>query len=129
MLTIVTKSAATILVAASVASLATVASAAPMANSLAMTNAVPGNVEAVRWRGGWGWPLGAFAAGAVIGGALAAPYYYGPGYYPGPYYPGPAYVEGGPPDDGVAYCMRRYRSYDPASGTFLGNDGNRHPCP
>ena len=25
-------------------------------------------------------------------------------------------------------CARRYRSYDPASGTFLGHDGNRHPC-
>jgi len=25
--------------------------------------------------------------------------------------------------------MQRYRSYDPNSGTFLGNDGNRHPCP
>jgi hypothetical protein len=29
----------------------------------------------------------------------------------------------------VAYCMQRYRSYDPDSGTFLGNDGLRHPCP
>jgi hypothetical protein len=28
-----------------------------------------------------------------------------------------------------AYCMQRYRSYDPASGTFLGYDGFRHPCP
>ena len=28
-----------------------------------------------------------------------------------------------------AYCMQRYRSYDPASGTFLGYDGIRHPCP
>jgi hypothetical protein len=25
--------------------------------------------------------------------------------------------------------MQRYRSYDPGSGTFLGNDGLRHPCP
>ena len=32
-------------------------------------------------------------------------------------------------DDAVAYCMQRYRSYDPASGTYLGNDGQRHPCP
>ena len=29
---------------------------------------------------------------------------------------------------GVAGCKARYRSYDPASGTFLGNDGLRHPC-
>jgi hypothetical protein len=25
-------------------------------------------------------------------------------------------------------CAQRYRSYDPASRTFLGYDGNRHPC-
>ncbi len=29
----------------------------------------------------------------------------------------------------VAYCERRYRSYDAASGTYLGYDGRRHPCP
>jgi hypothetical protein len=29
----------------------------------------------------------------------------------------------------VAYCMRRFRSYDPRSGTYLGNDGYRHACP
>ncbi|HTQ81830.1 MAG TPA: BA14K family protein [Pseudolabrys sp.] len=29
----------------------------------------------------------------------------------------------------MAWCARRYRSYDPASGTFLGLDGYRHPCP
>jgi BA14K-like protein len=27
-----------------------------------------------------------------------------------------------------ASCAQRYRSYDPASGTFLGYDGRRHPC-
>ena len=31
--------------------------------------------------------------------------------------------------DEVAYCARRYHSYDPASGTYLGNDGFRHYCP
>jgi hypothetical protein len=25
-------------------------------------------------------------------------------------------------------CAQRYRSYDPASGTFLGRDGARHSC-
>lgn len=29
----------------------------------------------------------------------------------------------------VDYCMRRYRSYDPGSGTYVGFDGRRHPCP
>jgi hypothetical protein len=27
-----------------------------------------------------------------------------------------------------AYCAQRYKSYDPASGTYLGYDGLRHPC-
>jgi len=127
---IVRTTAATILIAASVASLVTAASAAPIADGLAIKNATTANIETVRWRGGWGWGLGAFAAGAVIGGALAAPYYYGPGYYdPGPYYPAPAYYPPPPAGDAVAFCARRYRSYDPASGTFLGNDGLRHPCP
>lgn len=30
---------------------------------------------------------------------------------------------------GGEYCMQRYRSYDPESMTFLGNDGRRHRCP
>jgi len=90
------------------------------------------------WRGGYyrrGWGPGiglGIAGGALLGGALAAPYYYG-GYYGGaPYYDdgyyggaAPAYSGGG----GVAYCMQRYRSYDAVSGTFLGYDGLRHPCP
>lgn len=126
----VRKSAATILIAASLASLAVGASAAPVTDALAIKRATPGNVENVRW---WGWPLGAFAAGAVIGGALAArPYYYDPYYYPAPAYypPPPGYYPGpGAAGDPVAYCMHRFRSYDPGSGTYLGNDGARHPCP
>jgi hypothetical protein len=34
-----------------------------------------------------------------------------------------------PGGDDVGYCMQTYRSYDPRSGTYLGNDGFRHPCP
>jgi hypothetical protein len=29
----------------------------------------------------------------------------------------------------VQYCMQRFRSYDPNSGTYLGLDGRRHSCP
>ena len=29
----------------------------------------------------------------------------------------------------VDYCAQRYRSFDPATGTYLGFDGQRHPCP
>jgi len=124
----VRKSAATILITASLASLAVGASAAPVTDALAIKRVAPENVEAVRWWG-WGWPVGAFAAGAVIGGALAArPYYYDPYYYPAPaYYPPPGYYPA--PGDPIAYCRQRFRSYDPSTGTYLGTDGARHPCP
>jgi BA14K-like protein len=133
-----------ILLAATVASIPGVASAAPV-NGPAIRNAAPSHVETVQFRR-WGPAVGAgIVAGAIVGGMLASPYgpygpygpYYGPGPYyvgPGPYYPAP-YVAGpvvrpGPVySDAVAYCMRRYRSYDPRSGTFLGYDGLRHPCP
>lgn len=36
------------------------------------------------------------------------------------------YVVGDP--NWIAYCSSRYRSFDPASGTYLGFDGNRHYC-
>jgi hypothetical protein len=55
------------------------------------------------------------ATGAIIGGAIAqqqrAPVYVAPNH------------------SSVAYCSQRFRSYDPASGTYLGYDGLRHPCP
>ena len=40
------------------------------------------------------------------------------------YYEAPAAM-----DDDIAYCARRYRSYDPVSQTYMGYDGLRHPCP
>lgn len=33
------------------------------------------------------------------------------------------------PQRSVEYCIRRYRSYDPYSRTYLGYDGYRHRCP
>jgi hypothetical protein len=89
-------------------------------------------------RGGGGAVVPGLIAGAVIGGALASGGYYGgpgyyasgPGYYDDQYDDGPVAVApqaGG--DDSVGYCMQTYRSYDPRSGTYLGNDGYRHPCP
>ena len=51
--------------------------------------------------------------------SAAGPRYYGP----------PRVAYGPPPGDAVAYCMQQYRSYDPRSGTYLGYDGFRHPCP
>ncbi|PIK73048.1 BA14K family protein [Methylobacterium frigidaeris] len=29
----------------------------------------------------------------------------------------------------MSYCTQRFRSYDRATGTYLGNDGKRHHCP
>ena len=89
-----------------------------------------------RHHGGFGAGVAAGIAGAAIGNAFASQYYDG-GYYDA----GPAYYDGGYYDDGAvavvpdaggdstAYCMQRYRSYDPQSGTYLGFDGLRHPCP
>lgn len=31
--------------------------------------------------------------------------------------------------DAVAYCARRFRSYNPNTGTYTGYDGLQHPCP
>jgi BA14K-like protein len=89
--------------------------------------------------GNFGPGIAAGVAGAVIGGALASQYYDG-GYYDSgqAYYDGGYYDDGGGAvavvpapggDDSVSYCMQRFRSYDPQSGTYLGNDGYRHPCP
>jgi hypothetical protein len=96
--------------------------------------------------GGGGYPhrgngfIPGAVAGAVIGGAIASqgygyggPAYYDPGYAvdPGYYDDGSGVVAVAPQgdDDSVAYCMQTYRSYDPRSGTYMGNDGYRHPCP
>ena len=122
------------------------AGAAPMSSPLGLQNAASSPVETVqyRWRrGGW---VGPAVAGAIIGGAIigatrpygygygygaydnsyayAPGYAYGPGYRRG-YVVGPAYAAG----DDIAYCQQRFRSYDVASGTYLGYDGMRHPCP
>jgi hypothetical protein len=58
--------------------------------------------------GGAGAAVAAGIAGLAIGGALAAQ---------------------AQSQNAVAYCQQRFRSYDPASGTYLGYDGYRHPCP
>jgi hypothetical protein len=68
--------------------------------------------------------IGGLAAGAIIGGAIASQQAQA---MPGTVYVQPGYAQ--PGSDAVAYCMQRYRSYDPQSGTFLGYDGMRHACP
>ena len=123
---------ATALLAMSVAPVANVASAMPVSKSVTVDNSATTNIQTVQYhhRGGHGHYRGDGAGvaagligGMILGGMLAGPRYYD--YAPGPYY-GPGYYGGGDP---VGYCMRRFRSYDPGSGTYVGYDGYRHPCP
>jgi hypothetical protein len=105
------------------------AAAAPLAVNAGIGKTAS-NIETVRWRHGHGWRhhgwrhhhrgwrhgyyrngpavLGGLAAGAIIGGAIA---------------------NSQARADDNAYCSQRFKSYDPASGTYLGYDGYRHPCP
>jgi hypothetical protein len=75
------------------------------------------------WDNGWNdhrgfWP-GDVAAGAVgTAGAIAGAPLRG-------YRNGDSYAN---MDESSSYCAQRYRSYDPASGTYLGRDGRRHSC-
>jgi hypothetical protein len=79
-----------------------------------------------RWGRGVGAGVAAGVIGGLIGGALmnANPSYAAPA----PVYEEPVYVapRGG---GAVEYCMRRYRSYDPRTGTYVGYDGIERPCP
>ena len=98
---------------------------------------------------GIGAGAAALATGALIGGAIATqdqgyypvqtyPAYSDQGYYQVQTYPaysdpGCVYSDAAPTvynnGGSVAYCEQTYRSYDPASGSYLGYDGFRHPCP
>jgi hypothetical protein len=144
-----------LIAAAAGASMMVPASAAPIAAPSGLQQAVAATADAqvqtVQWRGRWIGP--AIIGGAIIGGAIAASrpwgygYYggYGPGYYgygPGYYgdyaydpgyavVPAPSYgyrSYGGGGGD-VAYCEQRFRSYNRATGTYTGYDGQQHPCP
>lgn len=80
------------------------------------------------YRGGRGAAIGAGIAAGAIGalaaGALAAQ----PRYYePAPVYVAPGYA---PSDvDAVAYCSRRFRTYDPETGTYIATGGVVRACP
>ena len=88
------------------------------------------------WRGGYGHPPPRYRG------------WRGPGYYGGNYYydPGAALAAGviglaagaiiaGAANqqryvgnDYLAYCSQRYRSFNPATGTYPGYDGRQHRC-
>jgi hypothetical protein len=81
-----------------------------------------------------GAAVAAGIAGLIIGGYLAHEaerrgYGVYPYPYPYPYAPYPVYRPYPVYDPAIAYCLRRYRSYDPYTMTYLGYDGRRHPCP
>lgn len=120
--------------ATAVMSLQSAAAAPLMMMNTGNGQSAASNIETVqyrRWHRGPGWrhhgrhhhrhgwrhgyygngaaALGGLAAGAIIGGAIAN--------------------SQARASDSDAYCSQRFKSYDPASGTYLGYDGNRHACP
>ncbi|MGO4174664.1 BA14K family protein [Bosea sp. TAF32] len=129
------------------------ASAAPLAPAsaaIASAKVASSLLQSVQWRPyGYYGPryyrynrgpaVGAGIAAGVIGGALAAgalaappppPVYYG---YPAPApvygAPAPAYGYGIEDVDAVAYCSRRFRSYNPETGTYIAKGGVVRACP
>lgn len=60
--------------------------------------------------------IGGLAAGALIGGAIASQ-----GAQAGP-------LPKTQDPDFIAYCSRKYRTFDPIDGTFLARDGRRYEC-
>lgn len=103
----------------------TASSAAPIRSIPGATSLQNDMVQDVRWRGHRhggavaAGVIGGLALGAMLGAAAAAPPPPPPVYYEPDY---------GPDDDWLAYCASKYRSFDPATGTFMGYDGIRRPC-
>ena len=107
----------------------------------------PGNRPG--WDGGWagggwggnywpgyGWGAAAVGAGLAYGASTdyCDPYYASSGYCNygyGSYQPayGTAAATYGNSSDAIADCARRFRSYDPASQTYLSYSGQRVSCP
>ncbi|BCB19929.1 BA14K family protein [Bosea sp. ANAM02] len=87
--------------------------------------------------------IGAGIAAGVIGGALAAGALAAPPpavyYEPAPVYVAPPVVYAPPvpraygysieDTDAVAYCSRRFKSYNPETGTYIAKGGIERACP
>jgi hypothetical protein len=75
----------------------------------------------------------AYYGAAVAAGAIGAGAYYG-GYYGG-YQPSSSnqyydyYQTQATPTANASWCAARFRSFNPATGTYRGYDGLDHPCP
>ena len=86
-------------------------SAAPVLSSTAsLKQALPGDVQNVRWWGRGGAFFGGVVAGGLIGAAIARPYYYGYGYggYGGYGYGYPYAYGYGYPAYGYSYAPAYY---------------------
>jgi hypothetical protein len=68
-----------------------------------------------------------FGAGLAIGGVIAYPRVHRPYATYSPAYP--AYGPYSAADPAIISCMRRFRTYDLSTRTYLGFDGFRHRCP
>ncbi|MCK7473868.1 MAG: BA14K family protein [Rhodopseudomonas palustris] len=88
------------------------------------------------WHGG-GWrhyhrgyyPGFATGVGFGFGAPYYSSYYYAPSYYYEDDDDGEPVVAIQTDQRSVAYCMRRFKSYNPETGTYLGYDGRRHRRP
>ena len=77
--------------------------------------------------GGYGYGGAALGLGLLGGAVIGSQYpYYDSGYGYGAGYDVDPQDGGG---DSSVSCAARFRSYNPASGTYLGLDGLRHRCP
>ena len=130
--------------------LALVLAMAGPAASLAASHAGKSSSGAVHSRGGFHASKGYHGAGVRrLGGPPAARFSDGDPGYPGyrgtfisgsvvgavGFYDNGYYEDGAVPlvqdpgGDAVSNCMQSYKSHDRQSGTYLGYDGLRHPCP
>ena len=115
-----------VLIGATAISFSVPAISAPMINQAPLAASVPTATENVQYYRGGGYGRGygygggyrrgygrGGGNGALIGGLAA----------------GAASQANAAAQQNANYCAQRYRSYDPQSGTYMNNDGNRYPCP
>jgi hypothetical protein len=88
--------------------------AAFMILALVVGSTIEASAQRYGWGGGGNDLIGGLIIGGIVGGIMS-------GFAPRPYYP--EYY-----NSQQAYCMSRFRSYDPYSRTYLGFDGYRHYC-
>jgi hypothetical protein len=96
----------------------------PATGGIALTAQLNHSTPTIKVHRRGGGVAAGIIGGMILGGIIASQ----PRYHDHYYYP-PYRYRAYPYDPAVACCMRRFRSYDPYSMTYLGYDGFRHPCP